>query len=125
MNRTVQAFAAWIATIAILMAALAPSVSYALMVNGAGPATLGEVCTAGPSKLVKFAVDSDTKSGTKHAEHCSFCCTYVPPVVLPPATEHLLPVSLNLIERPSLFYQSPRPLFTWSAAQSRAPPVNS
>jgi hypothetical protein len=44
---------------------------------------------------------------------------------LPPTAEVTLPVVTASTVLPILFYQSPRPLYIWSAAQSRAPPIAS
>ena len=121
-------FAAWIACFAILLAALAPSVSQAVanakQESGSGWA---EICSVAGIRFVQ--VDDggvDGKSGDKamQMEHCAFCSTHAGSVGLPPASPVLpLLVASGTAIFPSLYYQSPAPLFIWSTAQSRAPPA--
>lgn len=120
-------FAAWIACFAILLAALAPSISQtvanAKQESGSGWA---EICSVAGIRFVQ--VDdgaADGKSGGKamQMEHCAFCSTHAGSVGLPPASPVLpLRLSSGTAIFPALYYQSPAPLFIWSAAQSRAPP---
>jgi hypothetical protein len=120
-------FAAWIACFAILLAALAPSISQAVanakQESGSGWA---EICSVAGIRFVQ--VDdgaADGKSGGKamQMEHCAFCSTHAGSVGLPPASPVLpLRLSSGTAIFPALYYQSPAPLFIWSAAQSRAPP---
>ena len=121
-------FAAWIACFAILLAALAPSISQAVanakQESGSGWA---EICSVAGIRFVQ--VDdgaADGKSGGKamQMEHCAFCSTHAGSVGLPP-TSPVLPllVASGTAIFPALYYQSPSPLFIWSTAQSRAPPA--
>ena len=122
--------AAWIACFAILLAALAPSISRAVanakQESGSGWA---EICSVAGIRFVQLvqADDgaADEKSGGKamQMEHCAFCSTHAGSVGLPPSPVLLLPVALGSAIFPSLYYQSPAPLFMWSTAQSRAPPA--
>lgn len=121
-------FAAWIACFAILLAALAPSISQAVanakQESGSGWA---EICSVAGIRFVQ--VDdgaADEKSGAKamQMEHCAFCSTHAGSVGLPPASPVLpLPIASGTAIFPALYYQSPSPLFIWSTAQSRAPPT--
>lgn len=123
-------FAAWIACFAILLAALAPSISQAVanakQESGSGWA---EICSVAGIRFVQLvqADDgaADGKSGGKamQMEHCAFCSTHAGSVGLPPASPVLpLLVASGTAIFPALYYRSPAPLFIWSAAQSRAPP---
>ncbi|MBW3501936.1 DUF2946 domain-containing protein [Janthinobacterium sp. NKUCC08_JDC] len=124
-------FAAWIACFAILLAALAPSISQAVasakQESGSGWA---EICSVAGIRFVQLvqAGDgaADEKSGDKvmQMEHCAFCSTHAGSVGLPP-TSPVLPllVASGTAIFPALYYQSPAPLFIWSTAQSRAPPA--
>ncbi|MBW3511225.1 DUF2946 domain-containing protein [Janthinobacterium sp. NKUCC06_STL] len=124
-------FAAWIACFAILLAALAPSISQAVasakQESGSGWA---EICSVAGIRFVQLvqAGDgaADEKSGDKvmQMQHCAFCSTHAGSVGLPP-TSPVLPllVASGTAIFPSLYYQSPAPLFIWSTAQSRAPPA--
>nr|WP_315396011.1 DUF2946 domain-containing protein [uncultured Duganella sp.] len=114
--------AAWLACLAMLFAVLAPSISRATAVGG-----WTEICTSAGMKLVKLADDGTrAPSGSlMQGEHCPFCAHHADlagPVPQAPAMAH--PIGLGEIV-PRLFLQAPRPLFTWTPAQSRAPPANS
>lgn len=123
-------FAAWIACFAILLAALAPSISQAVanakQESGSGWA---EICSVAGIRFVQLVQAdggaADEKSGGKamQMEHCAFCSTHAGSVGLPPTSPVLLLVASGTAIFPSLYYQSPAPLFIWSTAQSRAPPV--
>ena len=124
-------FAAWIACFAILLAALAPSISQAVA-NAKQESGFGwaEICSVAGIRFVQLVqIDgaaADEKSGGKvmQMEHCAFCSTHAGSVGLPP-TSPVLPllVASGTAIFPSLYYQSPAPLFIWSTAQSRAPPA--
>ena len=123
-------FAAWIACFAILLAALAPSISQAVanakQESGSGWA---EICSVAGIRFVQVlqADDgaADEKSGGKamQMEHCAFCSTHAGSAGLPPSPVLPLPVASGTAIFPALYYQSPSPLFIWSTAQSRAPPA--
>jgi hypothetical protein len=121
---------AWIASFAILLAALAPSISQAINAAKGSGANWIEVCTVSGLKLAKIT-DAQNPASQKPAEdgshfkHCPFCFTHGGSVGLPPSTDLTLPIASNDLPLPSLFYRSPRPLFIWAAPQSRAPPFRS
>ena len=121
-------FAAWIACFAILLAALAPSISQAVanakQESGSGWA---EICSVAGIRFVQ--VDDGASDGGKsdgkamQMEHCAFCSTHAGSVGLPPSPVLPLLVASGTAIFPALYYQSPAPLFIWSTAQSRAPPA--
>lgn len=81
LNRSTRRFAAWLAVFAMLLAALAPTVSHAL-----SPATGGtiEVCSVdGPRSIP----DPDAPAPAPHnaLEHCPFCATQAGSFALPNA----------------------------------------
>ena len=119
-------FAAWLASFAILLAALAPAISHAVAAVQGG-ASWVEVCTATGPALVKVAGEQAPAAPEQdgqgmHMEDCPFCLSHAGSFGLAPAAEAALPASLGTDPAPALFYQSPRPLFAWAAAQARAPP---
>jgi hypothetical protein len=121
---------AWIAIFAILLAALAPSISQAVNVARGSSANWIEICTASGFKLAKISGTQDPGSQTPghdgtHFKRCPFCCPHAGSAGLPPSVNLALPSADGALSLPSLFYQSPQPLFTWAAAQSRAPPRRS
>jgi hypothetical protein len=129
-NRMTRRFTAWVACFAILLASLAPSISHALAAATAPGAYWTEICSAAGLKSIKVesGKTSDSSSPAKHGlhfENCPFCQTHADSLVLPPASA-LVPLVVSAsFPLPSLFYQSPRPLFVWASAQSRAPPARS
>ncbi|HEX4325561.1 MAG TPA: DUF2946 domain-containing protein [Burkholderiales bacterium] len=116
-------FAAWLATFAILLAALAPTVSHA-MAAVRGGASWVEICTATGPALVKVAAEQVPAKGggTSHFDHCPFCSIHAGAAGLPPAAA-ALPVATGAYALPELFLRAPRPLFAWAAGQPRAPPA--
>lgn len=128
MTNSARRFSAWVACFAILLAALAPSVSHAVAAaKGSGSPWL-EICTTVGTRYVRVAQDHNPVSPvpaqeTLHFEHCPFCLTHAVSLGLPPADAFILPAGIGGHAFPFLFYQSPRPLFAWGAAQPRAPPA--
>jgi hypothetical protein len=122
-NRLTSCCAAWIACLAILFAALAPSISHAM--SSARGDVWTEICSVGSVKLVKIDGATLQKSdpGTqKPMSHCPFCASHGDASVLPPGmSDTLLPLIAHETY-PALFLQSPHPLAIWATAQSRAPP---
>ena len=131
MNLFTRRIAAWAACLAILMSALAPSVSHALAsARGVNIAWM-EVCSVAGTRLVKAEIgiekadDPAQHDASAQANHCPFCSTHAASFALPPPASPLFHLDSSIRLRPPLFYQSPRPLPIWTQAQSRAPPVYS
>lgn len=127
MTRAKHRLTVWIACFAVLLSALAPSISQAI--NGSA-ANWAEICSAAGVKLTKIDPAQNPASPAPadkgmHFEHCPFCFTHAGSVGLPPSAALTIPVAGSDLPLPSLFYQSPSPLFIWAAAQSRAPPYHS
>ncbi len=126
MNNITRHLAAWIASFAILFAALAPSISHAM--SGSSGGIWAEICSIAGTKYVKVdsgQVDQADQPGPSavHLKHCPYCATHAGSFALPPDAAHMPPL-LSLQEtRPQLFYQAPYPLPAWTTAQSRAPPA--
>lgn len=120
MKNITRRFAAWIACCAMLFAALAPSMSYAMT---AAPAQgWADICRASAPHAGAAPADAGHASDAM-GQHCSFCATHAGCCALPPPTAFgLLPLLAGRAVYPPLFYQAPRPLPAWTAAQSRAPP---
>src|SRR4051794_18967951 len=77
LNRRV--LTAWIAALAILFGALAPSISHALSA-GRGEAVLSAICSASGIRMSPvFADDAGrkpVKDGQHPMEHCPYCATH-------------------------------------------------
>lgn len=107
----------WVLLCALVLAAMAPTVSRALAFAQGTLAPWSVVCTAPAGTPMTPAGDPSHR-----LEQCAWCqlqqAHAAPPPVLPqwhgPALQHLLPV---------LFLQAPQPLHVWASAQARAPPA--
>lgn len=115
LNRITRRLAAVIACLAMLFAALAPSVSHAFA-NDAWT----EICTVGGAKMVKMDAAQDDGAGMKH---CPFCATHDTPDALPPGGACAIALVETQGAQPILYLQSTHPLPIWTSAQSRAPPA--
>ena len=120
---------AWIACFAILLNALAPSVSHAIAFSKGVPAKW-EICRADGTRvtvsgLITSGDDSGKSSGAAKAmgEDCAYCQTHAGSFGLPPVTLASLPV-LGMPLTPFLFYRAPQPLSVWATAQPRGPPAH-
>ncbi len=123
----------WVALLAIFGLALAPTISHALAAAQGQQSSLAQICTPQGTKTLVVAADGsvellESQSGSDEGfanplEHCPLCglAAAAPPL---PATEPVLVLPLTQSTAvPRLFLLAPRPLFTWSAAQPRAPPA--
>jgi hypothetical protein len=125
----------WIACFAILMNALAPSISHAMALMN-GTASLVEVCTVDGTRYVSTDVAADPDVHVQAAslpgkatvdlvhdmQHCPFCYTHAASFALPVAFAVPLAITAGHDVFPPLFYQSPKPLFSWSRPHPRGPP---
>jgi hypothetical protein len=130
MHTLTRRLTAWIACFAVLLAALAPSISHAISAAAGGDTGWVEICSLAGARLVN--VDDEVHPSPSipvekgfHFDHCPFCSMHGGTVGLLPTVGFTLPVAGGEPVLPSLFYQSPRPLFVWAAAHSRAPPAAS
>ncbi|WP_394780536.1 DUF2946 domain-containing protein [Undibacterium sp.] len=126
-----RSFVALLACFAVLAASLMPSISSAMMRSNADDITWGQICSASPA-IAAVVAKADTSSLSKsqlpvkksmHGEHCLFCFTHAGSFALLPTVNFEFPAVDQVQLFPSLFYQSPNPLFIWASAQSRAPPL--
>jgi len=127
----------WIACFAILMNALAPSISQAFNVMNAttGLPGFAEICTTQSTKIVanqktsaslqnQFPAQDPLQSVLHHMQHCQCCVTHAGNLALPfPDTPHVVVIEGHDVY-PALFYHSPSPLFSWATAHARAPPAS-
>jgi hypothetical protein len=119
-----QTLQLWIALLAILFSALAPTVSHALA--AANPAETVQICTVDGYKLVQLPDADDGKAplDLKHGmEHCAFCTLHGGGDAPLPHAVAALSLNPDRDTYPSLFYSAPRALHVWSVANPRAPPA--
>ena len=121
LNTIIRRGAAWLACVAMLFAALAPSMSHAMSARGSDAWT--EICSAAGIKLVQATDGQGDTTDAAPMEHCDFCSTHPTHVALLPGNASSMPVLLGRDSYPPLFFQSSRPLAAWLHAQSRAPPL--
>lgn len=122
--------AVWIAILAILANALAPSISHALAARSAQSAWVGEVCAtdrsgAALALLAAAAAGDEDRESSAHsmAGACPYCAPHAGDAGLPPSATAVLRGAPLRQRLPSLFLSSPRPLFAWAATRSRGPPA--
>jgi hypothetical protein len=119
---------AWIACLAILFNALVPLVSHAMQSAAPAPMVMEmEVCTAMGMETMSVALPAapdglDAGKLHKHMNHCGYCVAHASAHGLPPLNSAVFAPAASRAARPPLYYQSPRPLFSWALAQPRAPP---
>lgn len=116
-------FTTWLAMLALVMSALAPTVSQAVVMSSERADWL-EVCTTTGVMWVK-ADSATTDDGTLpmvgHEQGCDICThtvTGAPPVLLGIDTAVIDPPSAQ----PQARVSSAHPAVLWAPAQSRAPP---
>jgi hypothetical protein len=129
MSHAMHRLTSWIAICAILMAALAPTISHAIAAASDAPNNWIEICSVNGSKLVNIGDEignnhqpQEPVNYSTHFEHCPFCMMHAISLGMPPSAEFKLPVLQGSSLTPSLFFQAPRPLFAWTKSQPRAPP---
>lgn len=118
--------ATWLALIAVLALALAPTVSRALA-SAHGEADWTEICTPLGLKL-QAPADAGDEAPAAHLgqlEHCGFCGLSTGAAPLPVLASLGLPAATAAEALPALFLQAPRTLFAWLSALPRAPPSHS
>lgn len=111
----------WIAILAILGGALAPSILMA-KTKDHGNQIVMELCSTVDVKQV-ITIDLDQGQAKSKMEHCPFCLVHAPFV---PVTQSNLSFKKPEISQffPQLFYQSPKLLFAWIKLPSQAPPLS-
>jgi hypothetical protein len=108
----------WLAVFAILMNALAPSISHALAAASGNPGAW-QICRAERSAVQDQKVPDQAGA----MDHCGYCLPHA-------GTYSLLPTMITGLGifggnelRPFLFYRAPQPLLALTAAPPRGPPA--
>ncbi|NMM37898.1 MAG: DUF2946 domain-containing protein [Glaciimonas sp.] len=124
----------WIACFAMLLNALAPSISHAVTAWGSAPSSpMMEICTMnGVQSIASMTAISGPltgdPSGPSHTggnQHCPFCLPHGGSIGLLPPDLPVLPIMAGHDVFPHLFYHAPHRLFSWTAANPRGPPLAS
>jgi hypothetical protein len=128
MKKLMRHLTAWIASLAILMAAFVPFISHAMFQTKSASSGLVEVYTHCDTKMIKADGKQDSTSPApsekgSHFKHCACCFTHAEPAIPSLVAGFILPVERGKQPKPPLYYHSPRPLFIWASTRSRAPPA--
>lgn len=124
---------AQIACLAILLNAIAPTLSHAFAADQTEQTSWMQVCTVAGIKLIPLSInDPPTESSTQPSssnnmvmsmEHCAYCFNHAGTWALLTSTETKISIPDLSYQLPPLFYHSPRPLFAWASSNPRAPPA--
>lgn len=119
-------FVGWMACCAVLLAALAPAVSQALVFASGDSAAWAEICSTAGLKRVQVAQGAEQSEpaapADAMADHCPYCTLQSHAMAPPPVPASIASLPPLSFEAPLLFLTAPRTLFAWAAAQPRAPP---
>jgi hypothetical protein len=114
----------WLAIVAVLMGALAPSVSMALGGNGANNAVWAEICTSSDFQPLAPSGEPSVPDSANHLfEHCPYCSLHTPTLGLPPVDLSLALPAPAAELLPALFLEGPGQQHNWTVAHPRGPPV--
>ena len=125
MRSATRRIAAGIATFAMLLAALAPSIESAFAAANDRHARWTVVCTGEGARLVPVPTDAagvPIAPKAHQMDHCPFCAPHGAGAALPPPATVTVPLVAGADPVAPLFLLAPRPLFAWAATQPRAPP---
>lgn len=121
LRRPARLVATWLATLALLLAALAPTLTHALAGTKAAAAWI-EVCSAEGSRWLPAADHDGGRTSAHTLEHCPYCSLQSDLPLLPPAPPLALPPALAAMPVRAAFLSASRTLHAWATAQPRAPP---
>jgi hypothetical protein len=121
----------WIACFAMLINALAPSVSHAVTTWSSTPASpTMEICTMNGVQSIGAMTgqpdgDHPVPGDAGISDHCPFCLPHGGSIGLPPSELPVHPVVAGHDLFPHLFFHAPYRMFSWTAANPRGPPLTS
>ncbi len=128
LSRLYRRVSAWIALLALVFGALAPTVTQA-MVAGGDRADWLAVCSVSGMVWVQADTgevrDQQPDGGSPFGDasmHCPWCTQHGGVAGLP-AAQHGIDLPLRLTDLPPAFYSAPLAATVWAPAQSRAPPL--
>ena len=128
-GRTTRRFVGWMATFALLLAAVAPTISQALVLVSRDSAAWAEICSTAGFRRVQSDPSGNQGEPSKPlvamADHCQYCTLQSHAMAPPPAPIAIASLAPLTFEAPVLFATARRTLFAWIAAQPRGPPAYS
>jgi len=127
-SRLHRRLTAWVALLALVFGALAPTVTQA-MVAGGDRADWLQVCSVSGMVWVQADTgevrDQQPDGGSPMgdaSQHCPWCTLHGGVAGLPTAP-HSIDLPPRLTDLPPAFYRAPLAATVWAPAQSRAPPL--
>lgn len=124
LSRRLRKIGSLIGMLAILMTALAPTISQALTTQGRVDALLAGYCTAAPA-AAGHPADPSSKGLQAHLQACGYCSLLAHTPALP-APELTFAAHVHSIQhREATRFESLRRALPLTAAQPRAPPFAS
>ncbi len=127
-SRLHRRLTAWVALLALVFGALAPTVTQA-MVAGGDRADWLQVCSVSGMVWVQADTgevrDQQPDGGSPMddaSQHCPWCTLHGGVAGLSPAS-HSIDLPPRLTDLPPAFYRAPLAATVWAPAQSRAPPL--
>lgn len=121
-------FWTWLTALAVLLSALAPTISHATRARQGDSLEFSSICTnsglkwvdAKTGEILEAAPASTIVPG--HDGFCDACFTHTP-ALLPTSQIDALITKPTETALPFLFLHAPRTLFAWSQSNPRAPPA--
>lgn len=117
------------ASCVIFFAALAPTISQALVLVSGDSAALAEICSTAGFKRVQLdpsgRLGEPANPRVAMADHCPFCTFQSHAIAPPPPPVAMASLTPLAFEAPAPFLTAPRTLFAWATAQPRGPPTYS
>lgn len=122
-SRLFKSLATWAAFVAVVLAAMAPTVSHALASRG--DARWVEVCAAEGSRWVQGGGpgESQAPAGAHALDHCGYCTLHTQEPVLPTVGHEARPIAAAACALPIALLRAGSSARAWASAQPRAPPA--
>ena len=118
----------WLAAFAVLLSAIAPTISHASRSVRGVDLDYIAICTTSGMKWVDVKTGETLDTAPYSAEvatqpdRCDGCLSH-PHALLPQRFESTVQLVLAQPEKPFLFFHAPKKLYAWSQANPRAPPL--
>jgi Protein of unknown function (DUF2946) len=119
----------WLVCLAMMLSALAPTVSHALSRSMGKSVPWVEICTSMGIRMVqlesseKDSLPTSSSKKNTHFDHCPFCLSPGQGVAILQSADLAWPVPARLLEAPSRSLSAPRQVFVWESARARGPPA--
>lgn len=127
-SSTLRSVWIWLAAFAVLLSAIAPTISHASRSVRGVDLDYISICTTSGMKWVDVKTGETLDTAPDSAEvdnqpdRCDGCLSH-PHALLPHSFESSVQLVLTQSEKPFLFFHAPKRLYAWSQANPRAPPL--